>query len=69
MHNVSGFSLKKCQNQANKNGILIPFENGVLNIKTLEFYNHNPEFYNTHVLSISYDKNAKIEGTPFEFFF
>ena len=38
------FSLPDAVNQDNVNGFLLPFLNGVLNVKTSEFKNHSPEF-------------------------
>lgn len=64
LQNFSVFSLIDSKHIANKNGLLIPFINGVLNLKTLKFYPHDYTHYNTNVLSIAYDKNAKIYGTP-----
>ena len=46
--------------KVNKNGILIPFLNGVLNSKTKEFYKHDPKYYNTHIISENYDFNKVV---------
>jgi phage/plasmid-associated DNA primase len=42
--------------QANYNGFLLPFLNGVLNTKNLQFIEHSPENFNTHIIPNNYNK-------------
>jgi putative DNA primase/helicase len=51
--------------QANSNGFLLPFLNGVLNVKTYELMPHSPNHYNTHIIPINYSKEDSIENTKF----
>ena len=43
------------------NADLVPFINGVLNIRTKEFYEHSPEYFLTWQLPYSYDPTATCE--------
>jgi len=53
---------------ANENGHLLPFINGVLNTKTLELLPHSPNNYNTHIIPLNYCKEDSIENTKFKYF-
>lgn len=51
-------------------GMIIPFKNGVI-IKKDNFFSfepHSKKNYITHMLNVSYDKEATIENTPFEIY-
>jgi putative DNA primase/helicase len=53
---------------ANKNGFLVPFNNGVLNTNTLKFEIHNPSYYTTHLIPMDYHKDDTIKNTKFSDF-
>jgi len=53
---------------ANKNGFLLPFINGVLNTKTKEFIFHKSENFNTFIIPLNYNKEDTIKNTKFEEF-
>jgi P4 family phage/plasmid primase-like protien len=57
------FSLNEARKNANSNGILIPFLNGVLNSKTREFMAHDSKNYNTYVIPLNYEVNKEIKNT------
>lgn len=48
---------------ANKNGILIPFLNGVLNSRTMELQPHSPNLYSTHIINVDFKPNAVLSNT------
>jgi len=50
---------------ANSNGFLLPFLNGVVNTKTLEILPHSPDNYTTHIIPVNYSKEDTIENTKF----
>jgi phage/plasmid-associated DNA primase len=52
-------------NNANKDGFLLPFQNGVLNVKTNQFSPHSLENYITHIIPTNYSKKDTIENTMF----
>src|SRR5205085_1197443 len=62
------FSMPNAITNANLNGFLLPFENGVLNTKTLEFKTHSPDNYTTHIIPVNYSKEDTIENTKFSEF-
>jgi phage/plasmid-associated DNA primase len=49
------FSMPDAIADANSNGFLLPFLNGVLNTKTLELLPHSPNNYSTHIIPIEYN--------------
>jgi putative DNA primase/helicase len=51
--------------QANANGFLLPFLNGVLNTRTLELIPHSPNNYTTHLIPLNYSKEDSIKDTKF----
>jgi putative DNA primase/helicase len=53
---------------ANSNGFLLPFLNGVLNTKTHELLAHNPNNYSTHIIPIEYNSEDSLEETKFSEF-
>lgn len=53
---------------ANKNGILVPFANGVLNSRTMELYPHSPNLYSTHIINVDFIPNAILNNTPMSAF-
>jgi putative DNA primase/helicase len=53
------FSLIKAKAEVNKDGFLIPFKNGLLNSKTMEFLEHSPSLYCTHLINVNYDPESK----------
>jgi phage/plasmid-associated DNA primase len=48
------FSMPDAIANANSNGFLLPFINGVLNTQTLELSPHSPSNYTTHIIPINY---------------
>jgi putative DNA primase/helicase len=54
--------------EANSNGFLVPFLNGVLNTKTLEFKNHSHLNYSNHIIPVIYSKDDSIKNTKFQEF-
>lgn len=58
------FSMQKAKAEANKNGFLIPFKNGVLNSVTKVLLNHDPLFYCTHIIAVPYNSEQSIVNTP-----
>lgn len=64
----SEFSLLQSKIEANQQGTLIPFLNGILNTKTLELLPHKPSYYMTHLIPLDYDTKATIKETPFSTF-
>jgi len=62
------FSMPNAITTANLNGFLLPFLNGVLNTKTLEFIPHSPENYTTHIIPVDYSKEDTIKNTEFAYF-
>jgi putative DNA primase/helicase len=50
---------------ANSNGFLLPFRNGVLNTKTLELSSHSPNNYTTHIIPVNYSREDTIKDTKF----
>lgn len=62
------FSMPEAINRANSNGFLLPFLNGVINTKTLEFKPHSPWNYTTHIIPINYSKEDSIKNTEFSVF-
>lgn len=62
------FSMVEVKAQANKNGTLIPFLNGVLISKTLILHKHHPSLYCTHIIAENYNSDKSIENTPFSEF-
>jgi len=50
---------------ANSNGFLLPFVNGVLNTKTLDFCSHSPNNYTTHIIPVNYSREDTIKDTKF----
>jgi P4 family phage/plasmid primase-like protien len=59
------FSMPDAIANANSNGFLLPFRNGVLNTKTLEFDSHSPSNYTTHIIPVDYSKEDTIKDTKF----
>jgi putative DNA primase/helicase len=59
------FSMPNAIANANSNGFLLPFLNGVLNTRTLEFSSHSPEYYTTHIIPVNYSKEDSIKDTKF----
>lgn len=53
---------------ANKNGILVPFANGVLNSKTMELHPHSPNLYSTHIINVDFIPSAVLNNTPMSAF-
>jgi len=53
---------------ANKNGFLLPFKNGVLNTKTKEIFPHKPENFNNFIIPLDYNNEDSIKNTKFEEF-
>lgn len=45
------------QKNANKDGFILPFLNGVLNCKTLELLPHNENFMSRHFIPVNYDSH------------
>lgn len=66
-HNTQ-FSLPDSIAQANKNGFLLPFLNGVLNTRTLKFFTHSPNNFTTHLIPLNYSKEDTIKDTDFSIF-
>lgn len=62
------FSLQKSKSLANSKGLLLSFQNCVLNTSTGETFSHKPEFYINHTLQCDYDPNASILNTPMQEF-
>lgn len=62
------FSMVELKAQANKNGTLIPFLNGVLNSKTKILHKHHPSLYCTHIIDENDNSDKSIENTPFSEF-
>lgn len=62
------FSMPKAITNANANGFLLPFLNGVLNTKTLEFSSHSPHNYSTHIIPVDYSREDTIQNTKFSEF-
>lgn len=62
------FSMLKAKKEANRNGFLIPFKNGVLNSVTKEFIQHDPTLYCTHLINQNYNKEENIVNTPLSLF-
>lgn len=56
--NCPPFSMVEAQVNANKDGRLIGFLNGVLNTVTLVFSEHSPDFYLTNILNVPYIVNC-----------
>ena len=54
-------------NKANSNDFLLPFKNGVLNTRTLEFLDHSPNHFCTHIIPIEYktDNSQSLFETKF----
>jgi len=59
------FSMPDAIAFANSNGFLLPFVNGALNTKTLEFLPHKATNYSTHIIPIEYNSKDSIENTKF----
>jgi len=62
------FSMPNAKVLANANGFLLPFLNGVLNTKTLEFNSHSPYNYTTHIIPVNYSNEDTIINTKFSEF-
>ena len=45
----------------NENNHLVPFNNGILNLKTLELLDHSKNYNFTYKLNIDYDPKAKMK--------
>lgn len=58
------FSMQLAKAEANKNGFLIPFKNGVLNSITRAFLKHDPLLYCTHMVAVLYNAEQNIINTP-----
>lgn len=56
--------MQKAKVEANKNGFLIPFKNGVLNSVTKKLLEHEPLLYCTHIIAVNYKEDQSIENTP-----
>lgn len=56
---LKGVDFNIYRNKAKKQK-LIPFKNGVLDLKTRKLLAHNKDYYFTHGLNISYDPNANV---------
>src|SRR6266536_4068695 len=65
---VENFTMPNAIKNANKNGLFLPFINGVLNTNTKELLPHSPDNYNTHIIPINYSKEDTIENTKFKDF-
>lgn len=61
------FSMPDAIAKANSNGFLLPFMNGVLNTRTLEFSVHSPSHFSTHIIPIEYktDNSQSLYETKF----
>jgi len=59
------FSMPDAIANANSNGFLLPFVNGVLNTKTLDFLPHKSTNYSTHIIPINYNSEDSIIDTEF----
>jgi P4 family phage/plasmid primase-like protien len=59
------FSMPDAIANANSNGFLLPFLNGVLNTKTLELLPHDPMNYSTHIIPIEYNPQDSLVNTKF----
>jgi putative DNA primase/helicase len=53
---------------ANLNGFLFPFKNGVLNVRTKDFNSHSQDFYTTHIIPVEYSAKDSIKNTKFSDF-
>jgi P4 family phage/plasmid primase-like protien len=62
------FSMNDSKILINKEGFLLPFNNGILNTNTLEFFNHDPKYFVTHIIPIDYSKEDSIQNTIFSEF-
>lgn len=62
------FSMQKAIANANSNGFLLPFFNGVLNTKTFELSSHSQNHFTTHIIPINYSKEDTIKNTNFSEF-
>jgi hypothetical protein len=62
------FSMQESKILVNKNGFLLPFKNGILNTKTLEFFKHDSKYFITHIIPIDYDSEATLVNTKFSEF-
>lgn len=60
----NSFNMPSAKNEANSSGLLISFNNCVLNCKTKETFEHSPRFYITHTIQCNYDPNAILVNTP-----
>lgn len=56
--------ITKLKEALSKNGFLLPFKNGVLNCQTLELKPHSKELYSTHIISVDYNPELPLKGTP-----
>jgi len=59
------FSMPDAIANANSNGFLLPFLNGVLNTKTHELLPHHPTNYSTHIIPIEYNSEDSLVDTKF----
>ena len=62
------FSMPDAIANANSNGFLLPFLNGVLNTKTHELLPHHPSNYSTHIIPIEYNSDDSLVDTKFSEF-
>lgn len=62
-------SLPECQKEANSNGFLLPFLNGVFNTLTLQLLPHSATNYITHMIPLQFDFTAStLVNTPMSMF-